>query len=73
MITFGLIETKKDRNLISGGANSPSIHETNSVKEKDKIDKKLETLKSMVENGEITQKAYLEVNDRELIKRIMDE
>jgi hypothetical protein len=63
----------KDRNPISSGANSPMTHEKNSVKANDKIDNKLETLKSMVENGDITEKAYEEVRDRELIKRIMDE
>jgi hypothetical protein len=63
----------KDRNPISGGANSPMTHENNSAKANDKIDKKLDTLKSMVENGDITEKAYEEVRDRELIKRIMDE
>jgi len=63
----------KDRNPISDGANSPMTHENNSAKANDKIDKKLDTLKSMVENGDITEKAYEEVRDRELIKRIMDE
>jgi hypothetical protein len=63
----------KDRNPISSGANSPNIHEANSAEVKDTLDKKLEALKSMVEHGEITKKAYEEVRDRELIKRIMDE
>ena len=63
----------KDRNPISSGAHSQNMHETSSVKANEKIDKKLEKLKFMAENGDITQKAYEEIKDRELIKRIMEE
>jgi hypothetical protein len=63
----------KDRNAISSGAHSQEVHETSSAKSNEKIDIKLEKLKSMAENGDITQKAYEEIKDRELIKRIMEE
>ncbi|MBV7336747.1 hypothetical protein KFU94_52655 [Chloroflexi bacterium TSY] len=38
-----------------------------------RLDENLATLKQMAENGEISQKAYEKVRDRELIKRVMGE
>jgi hypothetical protein len=61
----------KDRNPISSGANTHQFNESKSTQVNDDIDKKLAILKSMVEQGYITQTAYEEVRDRQLIKRIM--
>jgi hypothetical protein len=61
----------KDRNPISSGANTHQFNESKSTQVNDDIDKKLAILKSMVEQGYITQAAYEEVRDRQLIKRIM--
>jgi len=55
----------KDRSPIS------NEYETGLTKERNDIDEKLGKLKLLVEQGSISQKAYEEVRDRELIERIM--
>ncbi|MDP7593152.1 MAG: hypothetical protein QF552_10765 [Litorilituus sp.] len=68
LASYGL----KDSSPICHGVNAQDFNESKLTKENEEIDKKLETLKLMVEKGELTQKAYEEVRDQQLIKRIMN-
>ena len=68
LASYGL----KDNGPICHGANAQDFNESKFTKENEEIDKKLETLKLMVDKGELTQKAYEEVRDQQLIKRIMN-
>ncbi len=69
LASYGL----KDNNPISSGANRHYVEEVEAPGSKEGIDKKLAKLKSMVEQGQISQEAYEAVRDRELIQRVMDE
>ncbi|NQZ90169.1 MAG: hypothetical protein HRT54_21615 [Colwellia sp.] len=69
LASYGL----KDRDPICHGAIPQNFNESKFTKENEVIDKKLETLKLMVDKGELTQKAFEEVRDQHLIKRIMND